>query len=179
MHAPVRAGGEMADATLSQEQLLELKTAWSLIAPKRGNTTRIKKDKLWTLLRSLGLAPTKTEYEDMLEKMDEKKTGKIELHDFMAVMAGVMNCSLDQELLQQSFRLFASPKPGEKPGGEGKNKKEFAIEQLRMTVADLQKVMHNLGEPLSEEQVVDMICEVDITGKKDCDWDEFKVMMEQ
>ena len=134
MHAPVRAGGEMADATLSQEQLLELKTAWSLIAPKRGNTTRIKKDKLWTvrrrrraraaprstravpdsappprapqLLRSLGLAPTKTEYEDMLEKMDEKKTGKIELHDFMAVMAGVMNCSLDQELLQQSFRLF-------------------------------------------------------------------------
>jgi hypothetical protein len=185
VHAPVRAGGEMADATLSQEQLLELKTAWSLIAPKRGNTTRIKKDKLWTvrrrrraraaprstravpdsappprapqLLRSLGLAPTKTEYEDMLEKMDEKKTGKIELHDFMAVMAGVMNCSLDQELLQQSFRLFASPKPGEKPGGEGKNKKEFAIEQLRMTVADLQKVMHNLGEPLSEEQVVDMV----------------------
>ena len=23
------------------------------------------------------------------------------------------------------------------------------------------------------------ICEVDITGKKDCDWEEFKVMMEQ
>ena len=121
----------------------------------------------------------------------------------------VMNCSLDQELLQQSFRLFASPKPGAKLSGEGKNKKEYAIEQLRMTVADLQKVMHNLGEPLSEEQVVDMvsgewrpralrdasrsstaarvtkkdaraqICEVDITGKKDCDWEEFKVMMEQ
>ena len=45
----------MADATLSQEQLLELKTAWSLIAPKRGNTTRIKKDKLWTVRLSLSL----------------------------------------------------------------------------------------------------------------------------
>ena len=44
----------------------------------------------------------------MLDKMDEKKSGKIELHDFMMVMATVMNSSVDPELLQQAFRVRCS-----------------------------------------------------------------------
>ena len=56
-------------------------------------------------------------------------------------------------------QLFASPKPGEKPKSDkrkGASRKEYGIEQLRMTVQDLQHVMRNLGEPLTEDQVVDM-----------------------
>ena len=56
-------------------------------------------------------------------------------------------------------QLFASPKPGEKPKSDkrkGASRKEYGIEQLRMTVQDLQHVMRNLGEPLTEDQVIDM-----------------------
>jgi len=140
-------GITMADHDqLTDWQIAEFKEAFSLF-DKDGDGTITTKE-LGTVMRSLGQNPTETELQDMINEVDADGNGNgtIDFPEFLTMMARKMKDTDCEEEIREAFRVFDKD-------GNG-----------FISAAELRHVMTNLGEKLTDEEVVEMIREADLDG---------------
>ena len=134
-------------------------------------------------MRTLGLAPTPTELEELVAQMDKNKKGHIKQLAFMREMeryyTQYFSKSVDIEkafarvcsLTEDDASAFASPMHG------------GVANSGSVTADELTKAMQNLGFAMAEDpeerdnEILDMIEEIDSKGHKDIDLDDFVKML--
>eukprot|EP00093_Oithona_nana_P006021 06021.XXX_42047_41514_1 [CDS] Oithona nana genome sequencing. len=115
----------------------------------------INTDELRQVLHSLGQNPTDADLQDLAYAMDTDESGKIDLPEFLHMMAKrIADTNLEEDVLE-AFKVFDKD-------GNG-----------FITARELKLVMSNLGESLTEEEVEAMIIEVDMDGDGCINYAEF------
>ncbi|KAK0396115.1 hypothetical protein QR680_001570 [Steinernema hermaphroditum] len=142
---------------VSAEQLEEFKEAFELF--DRDGDGRITADELGTVMESLGQNPSRQELQDMVNEIDEDGNGTIELEEFVRMMSRKVLESENERELREAFQVFDKDNDG------------------YISARELSFVMCNLGEKLSEEEVIDMIKEADLDGDGRVNFAEFVYMM--
>uniref|UniRef100_A0A0A9DDR9 EF-hand domain-containing protein n=1 Tax=Arundo donax TaxID=35708 RepID=A0A0A9DDR9_ARUDO len=111
-------------------------------------------------MRSLGQNPTEAELQDMINEVDADRNGTIDFPEFLNLMARKMKDTDSEEELKEAFRVFDKDQNG------------------FISAAELRRVMTNLGEKLTDEEVDEMVREADVDGDGHINYQEFvKVMM--
>lgn len=142
---------------LTLEEINEYKQAFALY--DRNSNGTINQSELLSVLRSLGQNPTEQEVQDIINEMDSNKNGKIEFQEFLEKMAERNERNDMSEDLRNAFRVFDA-------NGDG-----------RISVEELRHVMVNLGDPLTDEEVDEMMREADKDNDGYVDYEEFVTMM--
>eukprot|EP00397_Hematodinium_sp_SG-2012_P038652 GEMP01042079.1.p1 GENE.GEMP01042079.1~~GEMP01042079.1.p1 ORF type:complete len:150 (+),score=48.42 GEMP01042079.1:82-531(+) len=142
---------------LTEEQIVEFKEAFSLF-DKDGDGAITTKE-LAIVMRSIGQHPTDAELQDMLNEVDADGSGTISFPEFLALMARKMKDVDEAEDLVEAFKVFDLD-------GDG-----------FISASELRKVMNNLGEKLTEQEIDEMIREVDNDGDGKVSWNEFLMMI--
>merc|ERR1712112_802614 len=112
---------------------------------------------LGKVMRTHGFDPTEEDLRDMIRNVDTNANGAIDFTEFIDMMVKRRDC-LDDDVAH-AFKVFDRD-------GDGL----ISEEELRLT-------MSNLGEPLTEEEVKQMIAEADIDGDGKINFQEFARLM--
>ncbi|KAJ7555742.1 hypothetical protein O6H91_05G052800 [Diphasiastrum complanatum] len=110
-----------------------------------------------SLFRSLGITPSTTQLEALIERVDTNKNGLVEFSEFVDLIAPELANQVtynDQELLRL-FQVFDKD-------GNG-----------FITAAELAHAMARLGHPLSPRELAEMIGEADVDGDGRISFSEF------
>ncbi|KAE9593937.1 hypothetical protein Lal_00016892 [Lupinus albus] len=142
---------------LSNEQITEFHEGFSVF-DKDGNGC-ISTEELGTVMRSLGQNPTEAELHDMINSVDADRNRTINFSEFLNLMARKMKDTVSEEELKEAFRVFDKDHNGV------------------ISAAELQHVMTNLGEKLTDEEVNEMIREADVDGDRQINYEEFVKVM--
>ncbi|TMS35656.1 hypothetical protein L596_003015 [Steinernema carpocapsae] len=137
--------------------LEEFKEAFELF--DKDGDGRITADELGTVMESLGQNPSRQELQDMVNEIDEDGNGTIELEEFVRMMSRKVLESENERELREAFQVFDKDNDG------------------YISARELSFVMCNLGEKLSEDEVIDMIKEADLDGDGRVNFAEFVYMM--
>ncbi|XP_069114951.1 calmodulin-like [Argopecten irradians] len=142
---------------LTDDQIAEFKEAFSLF-DKKGDGTITTKE-LGTVMRSLGQNPTDAELEDMVNEVDADGNGAIDFPEFLTMLARKMKDGDNEDELRETFKVFDRDGSG------------------FIGVVELRRVMSDLGEKLTDEEVDEMIREADMDGDGQVNYEEFVSMM--
>ena len=142
---------------LTEEEIAEFKEAFSLF-DKDGSGTITTKE-LGSVMTSLGQNPTEAELQDMINEVDVDGDGTIDFKEFLLMMVDRFKDANAEEDVKEAFRVFDRD-------GNG-----------FISADELRYVMTNLGEKLSDEEVMEMIREADIDGDDQINYEEFVTMM--
>ena len=127
---------------LSNEQIDELKEAF-IVHDKDGDGA-INSKELGIVLRNLGQNPTESELDDMLQDADMDGNGTLDFAEFLLMMEWKMN-EVDHEAeIKSAFKVYDRD-------GNG-----------FISAAELRYMMTNLGEPLSDAEVDELIRVADV-----------------
>ena len=96
---------------------------------------------------------------NFLEEVETNETGKVDLPELLSVFARSMKGADENHHLIAAFKVFDREGSGE------------------ITIEDLEKVLANLGDKMSRQEVVEMIREADQDDSGTIDQDEFVRMM--
>ncbi|KQJ89557.1 calmodulin-beta isoform X2 [Brachypodium distachyon] len=140
---------------LSQEQLDEFRAAFSLF--DRDGDGTITLEELGTVMRSLGQRPTEAELRDMIAEVDADGNGAVDFAEFLALVDRKLLDAEDD--LRDAFRVFDAD-------GNG----FISLDELR-------RVMLDLGERLSDEELAQMLLEADGDGDGQINYSEFAKLM--
>ncbi|XP_044836073.1 calmodulin-like protein 5 [Mauremys mutica] len=130
---------------LTEEQIAEFKEGF-LLFDKDGEGT-ITTGELGSIMLSLGQNSTEAKLQDMIGELDLDGSGTIDFPEFLSMMARKMRDTDSEEEIREAFHVFDEDRNG------------------YISVAELQQIMTNLGEKLTDEEVDEMIKEADA----DCD----------
>jgi len=139
--------------TLTEEQLNEYRQAFAAF-DKDGNG-EITSEELGEMMRSLGLEPSETELQDIINEVDLDSTGSIDFDEFVTMMAKRVPKVDAETELRQAFKVFDRDGSG------------------TIDTEELRHVMKSLGENLTDEQIDEMIREADKDGDGTVDYNEF------
>ncbi|KAK3139255.1 hypothetical protein QOZ80_5AG0380290 [Eleusine coracana subsp. coracana] len=146
------------EQTLTKEQIEEFREAFSLF-DKDGDGTITSKE-FGTVMRSLGQSPTEAELQEMVAEVDADGSGAIDFHEFLVLLARKMRDAGADDELREAFHVFDQDQNG------------------YISRDELRHVLENLGEKLSDEELVEMLREADVDGDGQINYNEFaKVMM--
>ncbi|XP_060523402.1 troponin C-like [Cylas formicarius] len=148
----------MADVDDAQLQLL--KRAFSMFdSAKRGS---IEREKVRTILTTLGHSYDDKELEAMLTEEDPEDTGTVNFDSFCRVASHFLE-NEDEEALQkelkEAFRLYDKEGNGYIP------------------TSSLREILAALDDQLTSDQLNEMIAEIDTDSSGTVDFDEFMEMM--
>ncbi|GAB0093474.1 hypothetical protein DMENIID0001_086190 [Sergentomyia squamirostris] len=145
--------------TLDQEQVQLFRRAFSMF--DSGKTGRIEKEKVRTILNTLGHTYDDTELENLLVEEDVEGSGKLDFDSFCRV--AVRFAEEDDEALQkelkEAFRLYDKEGNGYIP------------------TSSLREILAALDDQLTGDQLNEMIAEIDTDSSGTVDFDEFMEMM--
>ncbi|GBG62061.1 hypothetical protein CBR_g28538 [Chara braunii] len=149
----------MGKETLTEAQITDLKVAFELFDKDKDGT--ISTEELAEVMKKLGTTVSEEEVKMLIADVDADHSGKIEFDEFLDVMAGKLSQAavLEQEELMQAFKLFDE-------NGDGK-----------ISLAELKKVMENLGEKMKTEDLEEMIKQADVDGDGQVNYTEFAKIM--
>mmetsp|Transcript_59663 Transcript_59663/g.167199 ORF Transcript_59663/g.167199 Transcript_59663/m.167199 type:complete len:167 (+) Transcript_59663:111-611(+) len=141
---------------LKDEQKAEIKEAFDLF--DTDGTGTIDAKELKVALRALGFEPKKEELKKLVSDLDKTGSnsgqGQLDFNEFLEIMTAKM-CEKDsKEQVQKAFQLFKGP--------SGK-----------ISFDDLQAVARELGENMSDEELMEMIREADKDEDKEVSEEEF------
>ncbi|XP_038270122.1 calmodulin-like protein 3 [Dermochelys coriacea] len=142
---------------LVEEQIAEFKEAFSFF-DKDGDGA-ITTGELGTVMRSLGQNPTEAELQDMISELDTERSSTIDFPEFLSMMARKMRDMDSEEEIREAFQIFDEDGIG------------------YISAAELQHIMTNLGEKLTDEEVDKMIKEANADGNGQVNYKEFVRMM--
>lgn len=109
---------------------------------------------------SLGQSPTEAELKKMVEEVDADGSGSIEFEEFLGLLARKLRDTGAEDDIRDAFRVFDKDQNG------------------FITPDELRHVMANLSDPLSDDELADMLHEADSDGDGQINYNEFlKVMM--
>lgn len=101
-------------------------------------------------MRSLGQAPSDAELRQMIEEVDADGSGTIDFSEFLTLMARKMKMNTARNEIMDAFKVFDKD-------GSGK-----------ISATELRSIMADLGENISQEEVVEMIRDADTDGDGVC-----------
>lgn len=135
----------MAASTFTEEQLNELREAFKVF-DKDGDGT-VTTAELGDVMESLGQHPTEAELHEMINEVDVDGNGEIEFEEFAEMVASRMQITDSPAELTEAFSVFDKT-------GNG-----------LIHASDFRKVMTNLGERFSDQEVNEMIREIGMDSK--------------
>ena len=148
----------MSKSNLSEEKLKEFRCAFDLFdADKDGNIT-IKE--LGDVLKKLGQNLSDAELQEIISEVDKDKNGSIDINEFMELMASKMKDDDTDDELTDAFRLIDIDNNG------------------YITKAEFAKVMEILGEPLTPEELDEVMKDYDDDNDDQLTFYDFKRMMQ-
>ncbi|KAK2628853.1 hypothetical protein QTJ16_001956 [Diplocarpon rosae] len=115
----------------------------------------ITKEEMSAVLKSLGLNPTMSEIEDMINEVDLDQTGTVDLDEFIKMMSIKTKPANVEDEMRSAFNVFDKDGSG------------------TISVEELGALMKTFGENLSDEDLKTMIQEVDKNGDGSIDYEEF------
>merc|ERR1712032_174129 len=132
-----RRGGKKKAGQLSEEQLDEIREAFSLFDSDQSGAIDVRK--LKAAMRALGFEVKNEELKKMVSDIDGDGNGTIEFLEFLAMMTGKMGEKDTREDIEKVFKLFDD---------DNTNKISFR---------NLARVAEELGESIDDEELQDMI----------------------
>uniref|UniRef100_A0A0E0MJA8 EF-hand domain-containing protein n=1 Tax=Oryza punctata TaxID=4537 RepID=A0A0E0MJA8_ORYPU len=148
----VHQGRQLMDH-LTKEQIAEFREAFSLF-DKDGDGTITSKE-LGTVMGSLGQSPTEAELKVMVEELDADGSGSIDFDEFLSLLARKLRDTGAEDGLREAFRVFDKDQNG------------------FISPDELRHVMANLGDPLSDDELAEMLREADSDGDGQINYTEF------
>ncbi|XP_068635427.1 probable calcium-binding protein CML18 [Aristolochia californica] len=148
--------GKDEPVKLDDDQIVELRDIFRSF--DRNNDGSLTQLELGSLLRSLGLKPSPTQLDVLIQKADTNSNGLIEFSEFVGLVAPDLlpaKSPYTEEQLRQLFRLFDRD-------GNG-----------YITAAELAHSMAKLGHALTVEELTGMIKEADTDGDGRISFSEF------
>lgn len=149
----------MVDSCFTQEQIAEYKEAFSMFDKNSDGVITVQE--VGTVLRSLGADPTSQEIESLLNDMDLDRNGTIDFTEFLATMNSFYNSAkeISREEILDIFSIFDRDGDGYITGDE---------------IMELTTI---LDENLTESEIKNMICEIDLDKDGRIDLEEFKKIL--
>ncbi len=143
---------------LQEEKVAECKEVFDLFDKDKDGAITTKE--LGYVMRALGADITQTELQEMINKIDQNSSGKIEFKEFLELFVKKLKDPDTEEDLIEAFKIFDK-------NGNG-----------IISAAELKLVMTTYGERLTEEEANEMIKEADTDGDGFINYHEFiKIMM--
>ncbi|XP_038907158.1 calmodulin-2/4-like [Benincasa hispida] len=143
---------------LTKEQMDQLIEAFLFFDKNRDGCITL--DELRTEIRNLGQNPTEEELKQMISEVDADGNGKIDFWEFQKLMSKIME-EETEEKLKEAFKVFDKNQDG-----------YISANELSHVC-----LMLNLGEKLTDEEVLQMIRDADLDGDGQVDYHEFVNMM--
>ena len=112
-------------------------------------------------MRALGFEPKKEEIKKMISDIDKDGNGNIDFNEFLEMMTAKMSERDSREEILKAFRLFDDDETG------------------KITLKNLKRVAKEIGENMTEEELMEMIEEADRDGDGEIDQDEFLRIMKK
>lgn len=145
---------------LPPEQIAILRKAFESF--DSGKTGSISTETVAEILRLMGQPFNRETLEEMIEEVDEDKSGRLEFEEFI-ILAAKFIVEDDEEALQkelkEAFRLYDKEGNGFIP------------------TSCLKEILRELDDQLSNADLDGMIQEIDSDGSGTVDFDEFMEMM--
>ena len=146
-------------AELTEEQRQEIKEAFDLFDTDGSGS--IDSKELKVAMRALGFEPRKDEVKRMISEMDKDGSGTIEYPEFEEMMAAKMAERDPREEILKAFKLFDDDNTG------------------RISFKNLKRVARELGENMTDEELMEMIEEADRDGDGEISQEEFLRIMKK
>ncbi|OMJ83349.1 hypothetical protein SteCoe_15751 [Stentor coeruleus] len=144
---------------LTEEQRQEIKEAFDLFDTDGSGS--IDSKELKVAMRALGFEPRKEEVKRMINEMDKDGSGTIEYGEFEEMMAAKMAERDPREEILKAFKLFDDDNTG------------------KISFKNLKRVARELGETMTDEELMEMIEEADRDGDGEISQEEFLRIMKK
>ncbi|XP_051157318.1 troponin C-like isoform X1 [Leptopilina boulardi] len=144
---------------MDEEQVQMLRRAFSMFDSQK--TGKIEKEKVRTILNTLGHTFDDHELESLLKQEDEEDSGKLNFDSFYKVACHFQEEDDEalQKELKEAFRLYDKEGNGYIP------------------TSSLREILAALDDQITPDQMDGMIAEIDTDGSGTVDFDEFMEMM--
>ncbi|PBP19189.1 calmodulin [Diplocarpon rosae] len=165
LHEPVDAP--------SSSDVAALKEAFALF--DSDNDGVITKEEMSAVLKSLGLNPTMSEIEDMINEVDLDQTGTVDLDGKTSQLFQALRSYFKTDTGSEFIKMMSiKTKPA---NVEDEMRSAFNVFDKdgsgTISVEELGALMKTFGENLSDEDLKTMIQEVDKNGDGSIDYEEF------
>ncbi|OHT10026.1 Caltractin [Tritrichomonas foetus] len=138
---------------LTPQQVREAKDAFDLFDTT--GTGVIEQKELKIALMTLGFETTKEDIRRLVSELDSNNTSTLDFNDFLQIIHALLPTRNARKELEEAFKLFDVD-------GTGK-----------ITFKNLKEVVANMGEQLTEQEIIEIIAEADKTGDGEITLDEF------
>lgn len=136
---------------LTEGQIDRFKNAFNLFDKDGDGTVRSRE--VGTVMRALGLNPTESEVNDLVNEVDEGN-GLIDFPEFLVIMARKGDDENDAEELRESFENFDKD-------GTGK----ISMESFR-------EIVTTMGEKITEEELNEFLEAMDLDPTDDIEYED-------
>lgn len=144
---------EQSNSPLTPEQIEEYREAFNIF--DRDGDGHLTVKELGIVMRSLGQNPSVQELEEMVAEVDTNGSKTVEFTEFLEMMGKQLLEKNIEEEVRDAFAAFDKDKDG------------------KITSAELVHIMKNIGEPLPQEDIDEMIAEADINKDGTIDYADF------
>ncbi|KAL5292434.1 hypothetical protein ACFFRR_011321 [Megaselia abdita] len=131
--------------TKNPEESAEIREAFDLLDGEKTGFINVDDD-LKTALKELGMEPSKDEMKIILADLKKEKSGKISFLEFQKIVTDRIEETEMKEELSKAFNFFDNDKTGS------------------ISFKNLKRVAKELGEKLTDEELLEMIDEADLDG---------------
>lgn len=159
LRRPPARGARKGRTELTEEQKQEIKEAFDLFDTDGSGS--IDARELKVAMRALGFEPRKEEVRRMIAEVDKDGSGTIEFPEFLDMMAVKLAERDPREEILKAFRLFDDDETG------------------KITFKNLKRVARELGENMTDEELMEMIEEADRDGDGEISEEEFLRIMKK
>ena len=159
LRRPPARGVRKGRTELTEEQKQEVKEAFDLFDTDGSGSIDAKELKV--AMRALGFEPKKEEVRRMIAEVDKDGSGTIEFPEFLDMMATKMAERDPREEILKAFRLFDDDETG------------------KISFKNLKRVARELGENMTDEELMEMIEEADRDGDGEINEEEFLRIMKK
>lgn len=159
MRRPPAKNQRKGRTELTEEQRQEIKEAFDLFDTDGSGS--IDSKELKVAMRALGFEPRKEEVKRMINEMDKDGSGTIEYPEFEEMMASKMAERDPREEILKAFKLFDDDNTG------------------KISFKNLKRVARELGETMTDEELMEMIEEADRDGDGEISQEEFLRIMKK
>ncbi|XP_061582111.1 uncharacterized protein cetn4 [Cololabis saira] len=144
---------------LTEDQKQEIKEAFDLFDTDGAGSIDVKELKV--AMRALGFEPKKEEIKKMISDYVREGSSTIEFGEFLSIMTVKMSEKDCKEEILKAFRLFDDDSTG------------------KISFKNLKRVAKELGETLTDDELLEMIDEADQDGDGEVNEQEFLRIMKK
>ena len=142
---------------LTEEQKQEIKEAFDLF--DTDGSGNIDSKELKVAMRALGFEPKREEIKKLISEVDKDGSGVIDFPEFLDMMTAKMAERDPREEMMKAFRLFDDDDTG------------------KISFKNLKRVAKELGENMTDDEILEMIEEADRDGDGEIGEEEFMRIM--